>query len=190
MQIHGVARHRNDTPMQSFTSSRQPPYGRGTDMVHIQDWSTTTHRQRGMASNLETLGEALAEFASESSGTSIPSKLRELLILHTAWRTQSECLWNGHLEAAIAAGITDLQLAAIQQGKIEAYVFSPKEKSVLRFLSRAKGFMTLRGEHLDDLKAHCDEREIADILTIASLYHMIAMLASRFEPVVQPHVVY
>jgi 4-carboxymuconolactone decarboxylase len=144
-------------------------------MVHVPDWSTTTRRQRGVASNLERLGEAFAEFASDFSGASISSKLRELLILHTAWRTESESLWNGHLEAAIAAGITGLQIAAIQQGQIEAYIFSPKEKSVLRFLSRAKGFMTISDEDVDDLKAHCDEREIADILAIDSLYHMIAM---------------
>lgn len=99
-------------------------------MSHIPNL-LTTRRQRGMALNLEKLREAFAEFASEFSGTSISPKLQELLILHTAWRAESECLWSGHLEAAMTAGITDLQIAAIQQGQIEAYVFSPKEKSAL-----------------------------------------------------------
>jgi alkylhydroperoxidase family enzyme len=158
-------------------------------MAHVPDWSTTTRRQQGMASNLERLREAFAEFASEFSGAAISSKLRELLILHTAWRAESECLWSGHLETAMTVGITDLQIAAIQQGQIEAYVFSPKEKSVLRFLSRAKGSMTLSNEEVNDLKAHCDEREIADILAVDSLYHMIARLDVVLRTCRQPRVV-
>jgi alkylhydroperoxidase family enzyme len=130
------------------------------------------------ARNLSTkrLTKAFAEFAPDFSGASISSRLRELLILHIAWRAQSEFLWSGHLEAAMTVGVTHLEIAAIQQGQIEAYVFSPKEKSVLRFLLRTKGFASLSDEDVDDLKAHCDEREIADILAVESLYHMIAMM--------------
>jgi alkylhydroperoxidase family enzyme len=73
--------------------------------------------------------------------------------------------------------------------QIEAYVFSPKEKSVLRFLSHAKGSMTLSNEDVNDLKAHCDEREIADILAVDSLYHMIARLDVVLRTCRQPRVV-
>jgi alkylhydroperoxidase family enzyme len=145
-------------------------------MAHAPDWSTMTGRQCGVASNLGRLREVFEEFASEFRGISISSRLRELLILHTAWRAESEGLWSGHLETAMTVGVTDLQITAVQQGQIEAYVFTPKEKSVLRFVSRAKGFMALSNEDIENLKAHCDEREIAEILAVDCLYHMIAML--------------
>lgn len=145
-------------------------------MAQVPNWST------------ERLREAFAEFSSEFSGTSISSKLRELLILHTAWRAQAECLWSEHLTAAMSVGITHLQIAAIQQGQIGAYVFSPKEKSVLRFQARWKEFASIGDEDVEDLKAHCAEREIADILAVDSLYHMIAMLDVLFWSCHEPGV--
>ena len=66
------------------------------------------------------VGEAFAHFvAAESAGLALSPKLRELLILHTAWHTQSEYAWTPHQDIARSVGVTDAQLASIQQDQIQ-----------------------------------------------------------------------
>src|SRR5260370_35754496 len=65
------------------------------------------------------VGEAFAHFvAAELKGLALSPKLRELLILHTAWHTQSEYAWTPHQDIARSVGVTDAQLASIQQDQI------------------------------------------------------------------------
>lgn len=90
----------------------------------------------GLASSLQALEDAFARFAMELYGSLLPRRLRELLILHTAWHAESELLWTAHFEVARSMGISDVQIAAIQQGQIEAFVFNSEERGLLHILSR------------------------------------------------------
>jgi hypothetical protein len=80
------------------------------------------------------LEDAFAQFVRELYGSLLPQRLRELLILHISWHAESELLWTAHLEQARPLGISDLQIAAIQQGQVEAFVFNSEESSLLRIL--------------------------------------------------------
>jgi alkylhydroperoxidase family enzyme len=78
------------------------------------------------------IGEAFAGLvAAQLSGLALSPKLRELLILHTAWRTQSEYAWTQHQEIAKSVGVTDAQIASIQQGQLQSFAFSGKEKEIV-----------------------------------------------------------
>jgi alkylhydroperoxidase family enzyme len=90
----------------------------------------------GLASCLHALEDAFARFAMELYGSLLPRRFRELLILHTAWHAESELLWTAHFEVARSTGISDVQVAAIQQGQIEAFVFNSEERALLHILSR------------------------------------------------------
>jgi 4-carboxymuconolactone decarboxylase len=127
-------------------------------------------------SNTESLTELFAILSRQPIGSSLSPRYRELLILQTAWSAESAILWSAHCDVALSVGVTDRQIAAIQQEQIEAYVFSPRDKSLLRFLSRLRGCVGLRAEGLDDLKSHFNVREVVDIIATECIYHATAML--------------
>jgi alkylhydroperoxidase family enzyme len=127
-------------------------------------------------SSVKLLTELFARVSGQHIGSALPARLRELLILQTAWRAKSEFLWNAHYDLALSVGVTAPQIAAIQQEQIEAYVFTPRDKSLLRFLSRIRGNTGPFAEDLDDLKSYFNIREVVDIIATECIYYVTAML--------------
>ena len=128
------------------------------------------------------VGEAFAHFvAAESAGLALSPKLRELLILHTAWHTQSEYAWTPHQDIARSVGVTDAQLASIQQDQIQSFAFNVKERTLLQFLARIAASHTLSRDHFDEARKHFGDRELVGIVAVRGFYYTVAMLASVFE---------
>jgi alkylhydroperoxidase family enzyme len=128
------------------------------------------------------IGEAFVDFfAAESTGLALSPRLRELLILHTAWHTQSKYEWMPHQEIARAAGVTDEQLASIQQGQIQSFVFDEQEKNLLQFLSRIAASQSLPRDHFEEARKHFSDRELVEIVAVQGFYYTVATLASVFE---------
>jgi alkylhydroperoxidase family enzyme len=128
------------------------------------------------------IGKAFADFfAAEPAGLALSPKLRELLILHTAWNTQSEYAWMLHQEIARSVGVTDAQLASIQQGQIQSFVFNEKEKNLLQFLSRIAASESLSRDYFEEARKHFSDQELVEIVAVQGFYYTIATLASVFE---------
>jgi alkylhydroperoxidase family enzyme len=128
------------------------------------------------------LGEAFAHFvAAEFTGLALSPKLRELLILHTAWHTQSEYVWSPHQEIARSLGVTDAQLASIQQDQIQSFALNVKERKLLQFLSRIAAPHTLSREHFEEARKYFSDRELVEIVALRGFYYTVAMLASVFK---------
>ena len=134
--------------------------------------ASTAMRARGLASSLQTLEDAFAQFVREFYGSPLPRRLRELLILHISWHAESELLWTAHLEQARPLGISDLQIAAIQQGQVEAFVFNSEESSLLRILSdrRSPDY----GEAWNRLTMHFSSEQIDQVFMTERFYLNIA----------------
>ena len=128
------------------------------------------------------IGEAFAGLvAAQLSGLALSPKLRELLILHTAWHTQSEYAWTPHQDIARSVGVTDAQLASIQQDQIQSFAFNVKERTLLQFLARIAASHTLSRDHFDEARKHFGDRELVEIVAVRGFYYTVAMLASVFE---------
>jgi alkylhydroperoxidase family enzyme len=144
---------------------------------------------RGYFNLLQTLinqspevAEAFAEFVvAEFTGLTLSPRRRELLILHTAWHTQSEYAWRSHQVIARSVGVTDVQLASIQQDQIQSFAFNEKEKQLLRFLSRIARSHTLSRSHLEEARIYFSDRELVEIIAVQGFYYTVAILASIFE---------
>jgi alkylhydroperoxidase family enzyme len=145
---------------------------------------------RGYFNLLQTLigqspevAEAVAEFVvAEFTGLALDPRLRELLILHTAWHAQSEYTWSSHEVIARSVGVTDAHLASIQQDQIQSFAFNEKEQQLLRFLSRIARFHTFSRSHLEEARSYFSDREIVEIIAVQGFYYTVVMLASIFEP--------
>src|SRR5258708_13308729 len=117
------------------------------------------------------VGVAFAHFvAAEVTGLALSPKLRELLILHTAWHTQSEYAWTPHQDIARSVGVTDAQLASIQQDQIQSFAFNVKERKLLQFLSRIAASPTLSRDHFAEARKHFTHRELVEILPAHTFY--------------------
>lgn len=128
------------------------------------------------------VSEAFAHFfAAEFTGLALSRKLRELLILHTAWHTESEYAWTPHQAIARSVGVTDAQLASIQQDQIQSFAFNVKERTLLQFVARIAASHTLSRDHFDEARKHFSDREIVEIVAMRGFYYTIVMLASVFE---------
>ena len=142
---------------------------------------------RGYFNLLQTLigqsPEAFAEYGvAECTGLALAPRLRELLILHTAWHAQSEYTWSSHEVIARSVGVTDAHLASIQQDQIQSFAFNEKEQQLLRFLSRIARFHTFSRSHLEEARSYFSDREIVEIIAVQGFYYTVVMLASIFEP--------
>ena len=98
-------------------------------------------------------------------------RLRELAILRVARLTPAEYEWVQHVAIARAVGVTDEQIAALEQGDAEADAFSEDEKLVLRFTDQV-----VRDARPDDAtfaaaSERLSPREIVE-LTVAVGYYM------------------
>jgi 4-carboxymuconolactone decarboxylase len=124
------------------------------------------------------LEDAFARFAMELYGSLLPRRLRELLILHTAWHAESELLWTAHLEVARSIGISDLQIAAIQQGQVEAFVFNSEERTLLRILLGMRGPNLLYGQAWRGLTRYFNPDQIDQIFMTERFYLSIAAYQS------------
>ena len=128
------------------------------------------------------VGAAFAHFvAAESAGLALSPKLRELLILHTAWHTQSEYAWTPHQDIARSVGVTDAQLASIQQDQIQSFAFNVKERKLLKLLARIAAYHTLSRDYFEEARKHFSDRELVEIVAVRGLYYTVAMLAAVFE---------
>jgi 4-carboxymuconolactone decarboxylase len=128
------------------------------------------------------MGEAFAHWvAVVPTELGLSARLRELLILHTAWHTQSEYAWTTHQAIARSVGVTDAQVAAIQQDQIEAFVFNVKETKLLQVLSHIAASQSLSRDNFEEARKYFSDRELVEIVTVQGLYYTIATLASVFE---------
>jgi 4-carboxymuconolactone decarboxylase len=127
------------------------------------------------------LGEALAHLdAAHLTALALSPKLRELLILHIAWRTQSEYAWTTHRDIAKSVGVTDAQTASIQQGQLRSIAFNEKEKKLLQFAVCIGASATLSSDDLVAFRSYFSDRELVDIVVVRGFYDTIAMVASLF----------
>jgi 4-carboxymuconolactone decarboxylase len=127
------------------------------------------------------IGEAFAHLdAALLTGFALSPKLRELLVLHT-WHMQSECAWVQHLKIARSVGVTDAQIASIQQSQLQSFAFSEKEKELLHFLSCIAASETLCSQDFEAVRRHFNDRELVEIIAVRGLYYTIAMLALALD---------
>jgi alkylhydroperoxidase family enzyme len=116
-----------------------------------------------------------ARFGSpDFNGLVLAPALRELLVLDIAWRAQSEYVWMSHYEIARSAGVTDAQIASIQQGQIRSIAFTAKEKQLLRLLHCAAECQVVSLPDFEEARKHFSDQELVEIMILQSHYEHVA----------------
>jgi alkylhydroperoxidase family enzyme len=111
-------------------------------------------------------------------------RLRELAILRVARLTpHAEYEWVQHVPIAIAVGVTDAQVQALERDEPEAECFSEDERAVLRFTTEVLRDAQAADPTLERLAVVLSPREIVELLMVIGQYMMVArvMATTRME---------
>jgi alkylhydroperoxidase family enzyme len=107
-------------------------------------------------------------------------KLREIAILRTAKVTGSVYEWTQHVPMAKHVGVTDSQVAAMDQWQ-GASCFNELERKVLRFTDEVAGSVKGSREALEALKAELSPAEIVELILSIGFWGMVARLLETTE---------
>jgi alkylhydroperoxidase family enzyme len=114
-------------------------------------------------------------------GQELAPHLREIAILQVAKQAEADYEWVQHVPIAKAAGVTDEQIALVEQGSTEASAFDPRMKLVLHAAQEVVDGPFLSEETFAALQAHFPPRQIVELLLSISYYLMLGRLMTTLK---------
>jgi len=112
-------------------------------------------------------------------------KLRELAILKTAKASHSVYEWTQHVPAARHVGVTEEQVAAIENWR-NAKCFSELEQLVLQLTDEVAVNVKGKRETVEALKKHLSPAEIVELILTIGNWGMVARLLETLEVDLEP----
>jgi alkylhydroperoxidase family enzyme len=110
----------------------------------------------------------------------LDKRLREIAILRTAKDCHSVYEWTQHVPAAKHVGVTDEQIAAIENWQ-RAGCFNELERLVLQFTDEVNANVKASRETLEALKKHLSPGEIIELLIIIGHWRQTATILETTE---------
>lgn len=113
---------------------------------------------------------------------SISVRERELVILRTTARCGAEYEWGVHVAFFSAlAGLSREQVAATVHGDERTACWSPKEALLIELADALHERATLTPATWAALRAHFDEAQLIELVTLAGLYHAVSFVVNATE---------
>lgn len=119
-------------------------------------------------------------------GSSLPVRLRELVVMAVAART--DCAYGivQHRPIALDAGVTADQLAAIVELRPEEVEFDEVESTLLTATEELLAQHTLADATLGALRKHFTDRQVVEVITTVGYYTMLAGLLNGLGVDIDP----
>lgn len=139
---------------------------------------------RTMAHRPEIFSTMMAHFAAVLNTGTVPTKLKELIIVRTSQINQTPYCLASHTRIARNLGWSDEQLSHLPEWP-ERQDFSPAEKAALRLAETVtRDAHSLSDEQFAELRAHFSEGEIVELLCSIGLFNYFNRFndALRMEP--------
>jgi 4-carboxymuconolactone decarboxylase len=105
----------------------------------------------------------------------------ELTILRVAHRTQSQYAWVQHVALAQLVGVSDEQIAALQQDETGMEHFTTKEQLMLAFADEVMQTPRLSDVIFEQMRSHFSSREIIELLLVVGWYWAVSRLMTILE---------
>ena len=105
-------------------------------------------------------------------GGRLPARLRELIILRTAWNCRSRYEWGQHVEVGLRVGLTDDEIARVPQGP-DAFAGAP-EQAALQACDELCAGHSVSEETWRVLAGQHRPRELIELTLLVGHYVMIA----------------
>ncbi|HEY1650348.1 MAG TPA: carboxymuconolactone decarboxylase family protein [Acidimicrobiales bacterium] len=119
----------------------------------------------------------------------LSGRLRELVILRTAYRFDGRYEWAQHLEMGEAQGVTRPELAALgdgAEGGLDAVTWSPLERAALAAVDDTADFGAVSDATWEALAAHMSEGEMIELLMLIGHYLMLTTVLRSLRMELEP----
>jgi alkylhydroperoxidase family enzyme len=136
-----------------------------------------------MLAHAETAAEPYLRFGGAIlSRLQLDPKLRELAILQVAAQAEAEYEWVQHESIGRMVGLSDEQIAAVREGRIDdPEALSEPERAVLAFSAEVVSRPRAGDAVFDELARHLSPREIVELLLTVGNYLMLARVMTTLD---------
>jgi alkylhydroperoxidase family enzyme len=115
----------------------------------------------------------------------LPPRLRELSIMRTGWRCQSEYEFGQHAVLGRKAGVTDEEIARVKEGP-NAAGWTEEEAALLRAADELHDDACISDETWAVLSKHLTERQLIEVPFLAGQYHLVAYMLNSLGIELEP----
>lgn len=117
----------------------------------------------------------------------LPADVREKIILRTGWNCRSRYEWGQHVEIALGAGVSDLEIRHVSQGP-DAFS-DPREQALMRACDEMLQDRFISDTTWNTLRESYSEKLLVEIVMLIGHYEMIAGFLNtagiRLEPAIE-----
>jgi alkylhydroperoxidase family enzyme len=120
------------------------------------------------------LSAAIFEFSRKVGACAgITMRLREIVIMRVAWRSQADYEWGQHNRSMRRVGLGAEYVEPLKTGA-EAAIWAPDERAALRLVDSLHDTREVSDELWAELNRHFSVRQVLDILILIGQYEMLA----------------
>ena len=112
--------------------------------------------------------------------SSLPARLRELMILRVAVLNRAQFEFDAHAPIAMKEGVSQAQLEELQKDTVVSG-FSELEVLVLEFTDVMTKQVQVPDALYDLVKTHFNDQEILEVVTTISAYNMVSRLLNALH---------
>lgn len=120
-------------------------------------------------------------------GGRLPARVRELIILRTAWNCRSRYEWGQHVDIGLRCGVTDGEIVGLTHGP-EAFAGQP-EQTVLQACDEICRQQSISDATWENLSAQYGRKLLIEIMLLVGHYIMIAAFLNgtglKLEPPIE-----
>jgi alkylhydroperoxidase family enzyme len=120
-------------------------------------------------------------------GLLLSARLREIAILRVAQNARSEYEFGQHIPIARAVGLTDEEIASLQDYE-EGETFTELEKAVIQYVDSVASFDAGSPDRARELKRWLSDRELLELSFVIGHWTMVACVLVPLEVELDEHV--
>jgi 4-carboxymuconolactone decarboxylase len=117
--------------------------------------------------------------------STLDARTRELVILRTGWRCQSEYEWGQHARIGKQAGLTDDEVKRIAQGP-DAPGWSDLDRTLLRATDELHDDSFISDATWNALAKHLNEQQLIDLIFAVGQYTLVSMALNSLGVQLEP----
>ncbi len=122
-----------------------------------------------------------------SKASTLSARIRELVILRIGWLRRSEYEYLQHVVLGKRAGLTDEDIARIQEGPTAAG-WNDEDRALLQATDDLYADACISDDTWAALTAHFEDRQIMDLVMTVGCYEVAAMVFRSFKLPLEPGV--
>jgi alkylhydroperoxidase family enzyme len=133
------------------------------------------------AHSVNTIELVIKLGAAQFAKLELPRSIRELVTLFGGRANSADYEWFQHVALSKAAGVTDVQLAALEHTELDPAVFNPEELAALRLAEAVLAGPKVSDTVFDSARKYYSDRQLVELVALVGYYWMLGRVATVFQ---------